>query len=292
MLARDNTPRILIVTPARNEAQTIPHTIESMIAQTVRPTVWTIVDDGSTDDTAAIVARAAAEHTWITLVQRTDRGQRSVGPGVIEAFCAGLDRHDLDSFDYVCKLDGDLQFGPTYFERLLEKFDADPRLGTASGKCFDKTAAGFEELRTNDDFSLGACKFYRVPCFRDIGGFVRQVMWDGIDCHRCRMKGWKAASYRDDALKLYELRPMGTSDRSVFHGRFRWGRGQYFMGTHWLYAFAIAAYRTFERPFGIGGLCILAGYFAGMFRRDARYDDPEFRRYLRRWQLSRLRLIS
>ncbi len=292
MLAQGSTPKILIVTPARNEAKTIPHTIESMIAQTVRPTAWTIVDDGSTDDTAGIVERAAIEHDWIKLVQRKDRGKRSVGPGVIEAFYDGLAPHDLDAFDYICKLDGDLQFGSTYFERLLEKFDADPKLGTASGKCFDKTATGWEALRTNDDFSLGACKFYRVACFQEIGGFVRQVMWDGIDCHRCRMKGWKAMSLHDEALKLYELRPMGTSDRSVFHGRFRWGRGQYFMGTHWLYALAIAGYRTFERPFAVGGLCILAGYFAAMFRRDDRYDDLEFRRYLRRWQLARLRLVS
>jgi hypothetical protein len=35
--------------------------------------------------------------------------------------------------------------------------------------------------------SVGMTKFYRVSCFKEIGGFVRQVMWDGIDCHRVRM---------------------------------------------------------------------------------------------------------
>jgi hypothetical protein len=38
-------------------------------------------------------------------------------------------------------------------------------------------------------------KFYRVECFREIGGFVPHVMWDGIDCHRCRMLGWTAQSF-------------------------------------------------------------------------------------------------
>jgi len=32
-----------------------------------------------------------------------------------------------------------------------------------------------------DEMVVGRTKFYRVACFREIGGFVRQVMWDGID---------------------------------------------------------------------------------------------------------------
>ena len=134
-------------------------------------------------------------------------------------------------------------------------------------------------------------KLYRVECFRQIGGFVREVMWDGIDCHRCRMLGWKARSFRDEELKFIHLRPMGSSFRSIFHGRLRWGRGQYYMGTHPLYALAIAGYRALERPWIAGGLLILIGYLTGYVRRRNRYDDPEFRRHLRRWQLARLHLV-
>src|SRR5436189_3614691 len=96
--------------------------------------------------------------------------------------------------------------------------------------------------------SVGMTKFYRTTCFREIGGFVREVMWDGIDCHRCRMFGWKALSLRDPELQIVHLRQMGSSHKSVFHGRLRWGRGQFFMGTHPLYLLAIAAYRMAERP--------------------------------------------
>jgi len=76
----------------------------------------------------------------------------------------------------------------------------------------------------------------------------------------------------------------------VLHGRFRWGYGQYFMGTHPLYALAITTYRLFEYPWIFGGLMILAGYVDGHLRRRPRYDDLEFRRYLQHWQLARLRL--
>ncbi|MDP6539815.1 MAG: glycosyltransferase [Planctomycetota bacterium] len=283
-------PRILVVTPVRDEREHLGATIESMLAQTLRPAAWMIVDDGSSDGTGELVERTAAEHPWIQGLRRPDRGDRRVGGGVIEAFDAGLACFDLDEFDFVCKLDGDLRFGERYFEVLMEKFAADPLLGSASGKCWDRTASGWELLRTNDEFSLGAAKCYSVECFRAIGGFVAEVMWDGIDCHRCLMVGRHSRSFHDEALRLYELRPMGSSHGSVFHGRFRWGRGQHFIGTHPLYALGIALYRTFERPWLLGGLCILAGYLWSALRRTPRYADPEFRRHLRHWQLDRLRL--
>ncbi|MEW6251304.1 MAG: glycosyltransferase family A protein [Planctomycetota bacterium] len=281
-------PRTLVISPVRNEAAYLQRTIDAVVAQTVRPTLWLIVDDGSTDETPQIAARAAEQHAWIRLHRRPDRGTRQVGGGVIEAFNDGLRQFALDEFDYLCKLDGDLEFSPTYLERMYARFAAEPRLGTASGKCWLVTPTGLQLERTHDAFSLGAFKLYRRQCFQDIGGFVCAVMWDGIDCHRCRMRGWEARSFRDEELRILHLRRMGSSFRSVYHGRLRWGRGQYFMGTHPLYALAIAAYRLAERPWVFGGALILAGYFEGYVRRLPRYEEPEFRRFLRRWQLRRL----
>ena len=255
----------------------------------MRPARWIIVDDGSSDQTPDSAAAAAKQYDWIRLHRRRDRGARKVGGGVVEAFNEGLSLIDLDDYDYLCKLDGDLEFGPTYFERLFEKFESHPRLGTASGKTWIHVQGRRVSERIGDGFSQGAAKLYRTRCFREIGGFVRGQMWDGIDCHRCRMLGWEARSFRDEELRLLHLRQMGSSYRNIFHGRLRWGRGQYFMGTHWLYALAIAAYRMFERPFVIGGLWILLGYWLAGLRRIERYNDPDFRRFLRRWQLARLR---
>lgn len=266
-------------------------TIDTMVTQTVRPALWLIVDDGSSDATPDIVAEVAERHSWIRLYRRPDRGVRKVGGGVVEAFDDGLAQCNLDEFDYVCKLDGDLELPPRYFELLYQKFEADPRLGTASGKSWIRVGNRLVWERSSDEMSQGQTKLYRVACFREIGGFVREVMWDGIDCHRCRMLGWKAASFRDPELRFVHLRPMGSSFRGIMTGRLRWGYGQYFMGTHPLYALAIAVYRMFERPWVIGGLLIGAGYFRSWLRRDPRYGDLACRSFLRRWQLARLRRL-
>ena len=284
--------RLLVVSPTKDEEAYLEHTIASMVAQTVRPTLWIIVNDGSTDRTGMIADAAAAAHPdWICVLHRPPGTARRVGPGVIDALYAGFDTVSLDDYEYVCKLDGDLEFGPLYFEACFERFEADRRLGTLSGKTSIPVAGGWATERTGDEFSHGVAKLYRRECFEQIGGFVREVMWDGIDCHRCRMLGWEAKSVDVPELAIKHLRQMGSSHKSVYHGRRRWGRGQYFMGTHPLYLLGITGYRMVERPWILGGLNILAGYAGAWLKREPRYTnaDPDFRSYLHAWQLQELR---
>ncbi len=287
-------PRLLVVSPVKNEEKYLRFTIQSMISQTMRPALWIIVDDGSTDRTGEIAAAAAFEHDWIKVVHRVGTPTRRVGPGVVEAFYDGLACVSLSDFDFVCKLDGDLEFRPGYFATLLRRFAARPRLGTASGKTFVPVGDKFVRERTGDEFSHGVAKLFRRECFEEIGGFVREVMWDGIDCHRCRMLGWEAVSIDEPEVAILHLRLMGSSFKSIYHGRIRWGRGQYFMGTHPLYLLGIAAYRTFERPWLLGGLCILIGYLRAWASGIERYEEPGFRKFLHRWQINEIqrRLIG
>lgn len=261
-------------------------TLDSVMAQSVPPTLWVVVDDGSTDDTPAILESYRARMPYLRVVRRANRGTRSVGPGVIEAFYAGLDSVALDDFAYLCKLDLDLDLPPRYFELLMQRMEAAPRLGTTSGKPYF-VAAGSGELVAEvcgDEMSVGMTKFYRVQCFREIGGFVRQVMWDGIDCHRCRMLGWVAESVDDEPLRFIHLRPMGSSQKGIWTGRIRSGYGQYFMGTAPVYLVASALFRLPKHPVLVGSIAMIWGYAASALRRVPRYDDPGFRRFLRSYQ--------
>ncbi len=275
----------LLVTPCRDEARFARRTLDSVVAQTLRPRLWVIVDDGSRDETPAILAEYAAVHPWIRVVRREDRGGRSVGPGVIDAFYAGLETVDTRAFEFLCKLDLDLELPPRYFELLVERMRADPRLGTCSGTAWFPTEEGtLVSEGLGLEMSAGMTKFYRRACFEEIGGFVREVMWDGIDCHRCRMLGWKAASFEDAELRFVHLRPMGSSQTSLWRGRLRHGRGQWFMGTGFAYMTASALFRMAHRPFVVGGFGMWAGWLGACLRRAPRYEDLEFRRFLRRYQ--------
>ena len=281
-------PTLCIVSPVRDEASYARRTLDSVVAQTFRPTRWVIVDDGSTDETPAILAEYAAAHDWITVVRREDRGERKVGPGVIEAFYAGWDTVAGEGFDYVCKLDLDLDLPPRYFELLIARMEADPRLGTTSGKPYMELDGRLVSEACGDENSVGMTKLYRTACFDDIGGFVREVMWDGIDGHRCRMLGWTARSFDEPDLRFVHLRPMGSSQTSWWTGRVRHGFGQWFMGTGFTYMLASAVFRMTRPPYVVGGMGMLWGWLRSAIRREPRYGDAAFRSFLRRWQWSAL----
>lgn len=286
-MSEPTSHRIVIISPCRDEERTLERTLACMEKQTLKPERWVIVDDGSTDRTPEILEAWKERLPFMRVVPREDRGFRKVGGGVIDAFYSGLDSVDID-YNFVSKMDVDLEFAPTYLERIMTYFDADPKLAAASGKVFRPEGDGEVEEFMIDEMVAGQFKLYRRECFEQIGGFVREVMWDGIDFHRARMAGFRTASLHDPELKIIHLRLMGSSDKSVYTGRMRWGRGQWFMGSAFPYVVASGVFRMREKPYVVGGALIVAGYLRAALQGEPRFDDQVFRTGLQRWQYERL----
>ena len=222
----------VLVSPCKDEAEYIEKTLRSIARQTVKPVQWVIVDDGSRDDSMTIVAQYQAELPFIKVVQR-DTGARQVGAGVIQAFNAGLAAVDVP-YDVICKFDVDLELPERYFEIMLERMAADPRLGTCSGKAYyrhPKTGAPVSEL-CGDETSVGMIKFYRRACFEAIGGFVADNGWDMFDGHQARWHGWRAGKLGRPGDPLHPPAPDGVEPEEHHHGRARHGDAQYRIGSH------------------------------------------------------------
>jgi biofilm PGA synthesis N-glycosyltransferase PgaC len=276
--------RYSVVTPVRNEAEFIEQTVESMIGQTVRPVEWIIVNDGSTDQTADIVARYAAQHPWMKLVNREDRGARKRGQGVVEAFYTGFDAL-TDDYDYVVKLDGDLSFEPTYFESLLQEFVSNPKLGIAGGGVYEQPDGRTWVLYIVSDQVRGATKVYRRQCFQEIGGLQPTTGWDGIDEWQARRLGWMVQSF--PRPRIYHHRYTGTATGSV-KSRVEEGNAAHFMGYHPLYLIARGLRHMFSRPYLVGGVAMIFGYLSAWLRRQERVPDRDLIRFIRHTQLRQL----
>jgi glycosyltransferase involved in cell wall biosynthesis len=280
---------LAIISPVRDEARFVRNTLDAMVAQTVRPQEWLFVDDGSSDDTKAIVESYAAEYPWIRIVGRENRGFRALGSGVIAAFNFGSGKLFNQDYQYIAKLDGDMSFPPRYLEVMLDRLASDAKLAAVSGKVFRPDNGGYVEEFIIDEMVAGQFKLYKRDAFDNIGGFTQTILWDGIDIHRCRMKGYRTLSFHHPEARLIHHRLMGSSDANVFKGRVRLGRGIWFMGYHPLYAVASGIFRMHERPYVVGGLLIIGSYFWAALRREPRFDDADFVRELQRWQLEQLR---
>ena len=161
--------RFVVVTPVRDEAMYVAKTIDSMASQTVTPTEWIVVDDGSTDGTAEILDSCASGASWITVIHRTNRGYRAAGGGVVEAFNAAFAQVAYKPWDYIVKLDGDLSFDPEYFEACFQLFAAEKTLGIGGGTVCRRANGALEVDSAGDPaFHVrGATKIYRRECWDD-----------------------------------------------------------------------------------------------------------------------------
>lgn len=279
--------RYVVVTPTRDEEATVETTIRSMLAQTVRPERWVIVNDGSTDRTREIIVRHLGQNPWIHLLDRTNRGFRALGGGVVQAFDEGLAQAGTD-WDFVVKLDADLEFAPDYFERMLRHFDENPKLGMASGKTF-LVKDGVKSIEwCHDEHVRGPAKMYSAPCFRAIDGLEARRGWDMIDETKAQMLGFETRSFLED--EIIHLRPIDSRQTNVLRSRYEMGRLYWYLGYYWLYHFVRAArsvVQDYPRP--LGGLMLFAGYVAAAVSRAPRYD-ARYVAFVQERQRSRLSL--
>lgn len=279
--------RYVVVTPARNEEDTIGKTCASMVAQTVPPAQWVVVNDGSTDATREIVASYAREHPWILLKDREDRGFRQLGAGVVHAFDEGFAASDVANWDFVVKLDADLSFEPDYFENMLHRFDRNPRLGIASGKTFLPLPDGSKKLEwCHDEHVRGPAKMYSRACFDAIGGLEAVRGWDMIDETRAQMQGFETWSFLEE--ELIHHRPIDGRQEHVLRSRFDMGRLYHYLGYHWLYLL-VRSLRSAAQdyPRVLGGLLLFAGWHWALLRREPRYD-ADFIAFVQKKQMARM----
>ena len=281
-------PSYVLVTPARNEAQFIDSTIQSVVAQTMRPLKWVIVSDGSTDGTDEIVSRYAVAHEWIELLRMPEREERNFA-GKAYAFSAGKARVDDLPYEVIANLDADISFEKDYFAFLLGKLADDPLLGVVGTPYVEKTGECFDYNFTSLDHVSGACQVFRRECYEGIGGYV-PVKVGTIDCIAvitARMKGWKTRTFTGKLCQHH--RKVGTAQSGPMKANFYTGAMDYAMGNHPLWQVFRIAYQMTRKPIVIRGLALGAGYFWALLLRAERPVSRDFMAFHRREQMERLK---
>jgi glycosyltransferase involved in cell wall biosynthesis len=277
----------LAITPVRNERDHFARTIASMEAQTIRPCFWVIVDDGSSDGTGDLADQAAREHDWIRVVHRPDRGARKQGGGVIEAFYDGFALVADEPWDYLVKLDGDLGFDADYFQRCLERFAADTKLGIGGGNIWcDLKGIVYEDGAEDPPFHVrGATKIYRRATWDAIDGIARMTGWDTLDELKANMLGWRTYKLKD--IRIWQLKATGSADGD-WRNWTKNGLANYIAGYHPLFMCAKCLRRLVRTPSLLQPLGLGWGFLKGYALGAPRIPDRQLVTYVRQQQLNRL----
>ncbi|MCC6235368.1 MAG: glycosyltransferase family 2 protein [Verrucomicrobiales bacterium] len=279
----------VLVTPAKNEEALIPHTLDSVIRQTVRPAQWVIVSDGSTDRTDELVRAAAAANPWITLVCLPPRAGRNFA-AVVHATERGLQALTVAHHEFIGLLDSDVRFDPDYFERVLETFASQPRLGLAGGRVVD-VGHPKDRIPRNVEDIPGATQFFRRACFEALGGLVAipEGGWDALTCARARMCGYETRLLTH--LVMDHLKPRNVSEGGVLRRHWHMGARDCALGYHPLFEALKCVDRLRESPPVLGAMARGLGFLWASARHGCRHVPEPLKRFVRQEQLRRLRLM-
>lgn len=225
------TPPVSVLLPAFNEEKVIAHTLAALLASDYPGSLEVVVvDDGSTDGTAALAAAVASADPRLRLVRQPNRGKAAA----LEAGLAAL------THEVVVTLDADTLFAPGTIGRLVGPL-ADPRVGAVSGHAKVGNPRTFiarcQELEYICGFNLDRRAFHRLNAITVVPGAVcalrrRAVIEAGGICadtlaedtdltlnlHR---RGWRVA-YAPQALAWTEA---PESIPALLRQRFRWAFG-------------------------------------------------------------------
>lgn len=280
-------PQFILITPAHNEAATLPATIDSVVRQTVRPVRWAIVSDRSTDETDRIARQSAAEHDFIEYVRLDGDGRRSFASKVY-AVRAGVDALRHVPHDYIGNLDADITFKPDYFERLFRKFAEDPDLGIAGGLLFEAENGGVFDRGADLQSVGGGVQMFRRMCWEEIGGYMplKGGHEDATALFAARRNGWRTQSFFD--LPALHHRKTGSAGRGVLRGQFHSGMGQYLAGWSPWYVLVRAVYKLNDRPLVTASLVRTAGFFWALLRERRPAVPEDLQEFIRKSQHGRL----
>lgn len=282
-------PRVLIVSPVRNEARHIDKVARAVAAQELAPARWVAIDDGSTDGTYELLKELEGEIDLLTVIRApvADVGPDGRGPKdrlaeAIEArnFNLALAEVDSEEYTHVMKLDGDIELPAEYLRVLMERFGEDPSLGLAGGVLVEPTPeGGTRRILIPSHHVHGALKCYSRACFEAIGGVQERLGWDTIDGTYARMRGFRTRNFRD--LVSIHHRPIASADGRL-RGRARHGECAYI--THYgpLWAGLRSLKVARNSPIGLSGIAFAYGYARAWALRVERVPDREYRRFTRR----------
>lgn len=267
-----------VVTPARNECENLRRLAGCLEEQTVRPSSWIVVDDGSTDETVEFAGELARTHPWIRVGTTSAEGKPVRGGPIVRAFHAGLAALEGRP-DVVVKLDADISMGPDYFQRLLAAFSENPSLGIASGSGYERENGTWVQRHTTGTSVWGASRAYRWECLQDVLPLEERMGWDGIDEFKAKLRGWKTETLVD--LPFRHHRREGERDGASHRAWMARGQAAHYMGYRsWYLGLRALHHARRDRS----ALAMVWAYALSGLRGDPRHPDPAVRQELRRQQ--------
>ncbi len=277
----DKDKGYLLVTPARNEARNLADVADSIVTQTLLPSAWVIVDDGSTDGTAMVIGELQRKRKWI-ISTRLPQQRRDLHLHYALVCKAGFDLgiRYLDAqqvgYEFLGLVDADTIVEPRFFEKLIAEFEKDSRLGLASGGVFYRRKGRLVLERTDKKSPRGTGRLWKKSCFFETGGYTASYAPpDVVSNAKAKLLSYRVNQFQ--SIVAVQTRDT-SSEEGLWVGYAMKGRSWHYINAHPLLILMNVIHFSSQSPRS-RGMAFFLGYFTAFLQRQTKIEDEELRRY-------------
>lgn len=279
----------ILVTPCKNEEDSLPQLILSIAEQTIVPQLWVIVDDGSDDKSSLLISEATKKYNWIKSIRLTE-APRDLGIHVSKVYRAGFNfaisycKINLINYQYIGVVDADLYVDINYFEYLIGEFEANSKLGIASGHVGNKVNGRIIWSVFRYDLPNGGARLWCRDCFEETGGYAITCSPDSVSNVKAMISGWETRQF--ESIKAISTRPYASA-QGQWIGYKKLGSNNYYIGYSPLHVLLKGITLLYSNEgytkHGIG-IAYIYGYFIEYILRRPRIQDKDIlQHYQKKW---------
>jgi glycosyltransferase involved in cell wall biosynthesis len=248
----------------------------------VKPVLWIIVDDGSTDNTPHILDELKAKYSWVHSIRLPPR-PRDITFHYSYVCKQGFDyslgycKENGIEYDYIGLLDADTILEENYFGKLIDEFEKDSSLGIASGGIYYDTGGKLSREVTDKNLPRGTGRLWRKACFLETEGYQVEPSPDSISNTKAILRGWQLKQYAD----IIEIQTRKTSaGDGLWNGYVKNGWMAYYVDKSLPMVLFNTLYYSLKAPF-YTGIAYFYGYLNSAVKREKKIQDMEIRTYYR-----------
>ncbi len=268
----------ILVTPVKNEEDTISEVIERVAAQTLKPKLWVIVDDNSSDNSRKIIKEKSKNKNWIHDISSERNNKEYKGMfGYAKVVKRGIeygkricDTKDI-CFKYIGILDADILINEKYFQNLILEAKKNEKAGVIGGLRNNETT------QITNEIIIGGARIYNKNLLKEIGGYPVIPSSDGSIEIKAKNRGWNLIRVTAPKAKAKLIRDSATKKGEWYGGKIR-GKMLYYKGYRLPHSLLFSIKCGIDNSF-LRGLAYFLGYLEQYINKEERIPDEEIRKH-------------
>ncbi len=275
------SPSYILVTPVKNEEKNIIKLMESVDNQSIKPMLWVIVDDNSTDSSPFLIEKYSEGKEYIRKVTYPEKKEWDIGIHYSEVCIYGFEKaveiaekEGID-YEYIALLDADIILDNRYFKILINIMEKNPLLGITSGVIYSWDGKKYIKDISRKNLPRGAARIWKKKCFLETGRYLLTYSPDAVSNIKANIHGWKTQIIEE--AKAYQTR-LTSSAKGTWVGFTKAGMSAYYT----YYPLSLVPIRVVRTILSKGtkeGIAFFIGYFKAWINKYPRIEDDEIRKY-------------